>query len=252
MRKVFDINFIQKSLCAKITTKLTCILLNFFILLFSPILFTSCTQNQNKILQPKMLQKTVYSVLNNLENEKLKEEFSIPPQTKNMFCKKGDTGIAVRLINKNKDRGCLALYTGLNLDSREQLEYAVRYCTFCACSDKRYTPVKKDEVKDLLVNVCIFSEWQKIEDPMDFDLTCDSLIVENKNAQNQDDYRTLLQSAIAKERNYSKEDFLNALCRKAHLKQGSYTDKALVFYKSRTKTIYFSENRFKKSFVRSF
>ena len=155
------------------------------------------------------------------------------------FSDKKSIGIAVRLFNHmenyEKDRGCIALYYGLN-DSN--IESAIKYCTFEACNDTRYYPVQKDEIDDLYVNISVFSKWEKMSSPYDFVPGVDAVLVVNENAENENDYKTLLQPAIALERNYDKDDFLKCLCNKAKITQDAYKTYDLEFYKSKTISYY--------------
>lgn len=157
------------------------------------------------------------------------------PDSRNLFLSDDDLGIAVRFINNGKDRGCLALYSGLDI---KNLKDAVKYCTTHACNDPRYQKITCEEIPQLKINICIFSKWEKMESPYDFILEEESLIVENPDAANEETMRTLLQTAYGTERNFSKDDFLKALCKKAKLEEDAYKTKKLIFYKSRTLTYY--------------
>lgn len=91
---------------------------------------------------------------------------------------------------------------------------------------------------DLYINLSIFSKWEKLDNPYDFVPGIDSLIIENKNADNTNDFRILLQSAIAIEQNYSKKDFLECLCKKAKLPEDAYKNDEYTLYKSATLNYY--------------
>lgn len=161
------------------------------------------------------------------------------PDLQGDFTDEKSFGIAVRLFihleNYEKDRGCLALYYGLN-DSN--LEAAIKYCAVEACNDPRYYPIQKDEINDLYVNISVFSKWEKMTSPYDFVPGVDAVLVINENAANENDYKTLLQPAIALERNYNKDDFLECLYNKAKITQDAYKTYDLEFYKSKTISYY--------------
>ncbi|MBQ0161693.1 MAG: AMMECR1 domain-containing protein [Treponema sp.] len=157
------------------------------------------------------------------------------PDSRNLFLSDDDLGIAVRFINNGKDRGCLALYSGLD---KKHLKDAVKYCTAHACNDPRYQKITHEEIPHLKINICIFSKWEKMESPYDFILGEESLIVDNPDSPDQDGMRTLLQTAYGTERNFSKDDFLKALCKKAKLEEDAYKTQSLIFYKSKTLTYY--------------
>lgn len=157
------------------------------------------------------------------------------PDSRNLFLSDNDLGIAVRFIGDGKDRGCLALYSGLD---KKHLKDAVKYCTAHACNDPRYQKITHEEIPHLKINICIFSKWEKMESPYDFILGEESLIVDNPDSPDQDGMRTLLQTAYGTERNFSKDDFLKALCKKAKLEEDAYKTQSLIFYKSKTLTYY--------------
>lgn len=157
------------------------------------------------------------------------------PDSRNLFLSDDDLGVAVRFINNGKDRGCLALYSGLD---KKHLKDAVKYCTAHACNDPRYQKITHEEIPHLKINICIFSKWEKMESPYDFILGEESLIVDNPDSPDQDGMRTLLQTAYGTERNFSKDDFLKALCKKAKLEEDAYKTQSLIFYKSKTLTYY--------------
>ena len=146
---------------------------------------------------------------------------------------KNSVGIAVRFRTLTKDRGCFALYCGI-----ENLEGAIRHCAYEAAKDPRYPYIEKAELDELYVNISIFSDWQKMSGASDFVPGFDSLIMDNGNAATQDLQRTLLQASVATERGYSQAAFLRRLCRKAQIAETAYKDapQALAFYKSPTIT----------------
>lgn len=142
-------------------------------------------------------------------------------------------GVAVRFRTLTNDRGCFALYCGI-----ENIEGAIRHCAYEAAKDPRYPYIEKAELDKLYVNISIFSEWQKMADALDFVPGFDSLIMDNKRAVNQDLQRTLLQASVATERGYCPSAFLRRLCRKAKIKETAWQkeDQKLEFYKSPTIT----------------
>ena len=142
-------------------------------------------------------------------------------------------GVAVRFRTLTNDRGCFALYCGV-----EDLEGAIRHCAFEAARDPRYPHIEKAELDKLYVNISIFSAWQKMNGALDFVPGFDSLIMDNPNASTEDLKRTLLQASLATERAYSAQDFLRRLCRKAKIDGNAWQTKSqnLEFYKAPTIT----------------
>lgn len=146
---------------------------------------------------------------------------------------KNSVGVAVRFRTLTNDRGCFALYCGI-----DNIEGAIRHCAYEAAIDPRYPHIEKAELDELYVNISIFSDWQKMSGALDFVPGFDSLIMDNGNAATQDLQRTLLQASVATERGYSQAAFLRRLCRKACLPETAWKDapQVLEFYKSPTLT----------------
>lgn len=146
---------------------------------------------------------------------------------------KNSVGVAVRFRTLTNDRGCFALYCGI-----DNIEGAIRHCAYEAAIDPRYPYIEKSELDGLYVNISIFSDWQKMSGALDFVPGFDSLIMDNSDAATQDLQRTLLQASVATERGYSQAAFLRRLCRKAQIAETAYKDapQALEFYKSPTVT----------------
>ena len=115
-------------------------------------------------------------------------------------------GVAVRLLNKGLDRGCLSLYGGVI-----NVEAATRYCAQEAASDPRYPPVQSIEKSDLDVEIALFGPWRTMKDPMDFRPGLDSLLLHEAGQT------TLLQASLAVQRRYDRTTFLRVLSKKAGL-----------------------------------
>ena len=119
---------------------------------------------------------------------------------------KNSVGVAVRFRTLTNDRGCFALYCGI-----DNIEGAIRHCAYEAAKDPRYPYIEKAELDELYVNISIFSDWQKMSGALDFVPGFDSLIMDNSDAATQDLQRTLLQASVATERGYSQAAFC-AVC----------------------------------------
>ncbi len=163
-------------------------------------------------------------------------EFFPPVYSSYDLSEKNSVGVAVRFRTLTNDRGCFALYCGI-----ENIEGAIRHCAYEAAKDPRYPHIEKSELDGLYVNISIFSDWQKMSGALDFVPGFDSLIMDNGDAATQDLQRTLLQASVATERGYSRSAFLRRLCRKAQIAETAYKDapQALEFYKSPTLTYTF-------------
>lgn len=145
----------------------------------------------------------------------------------------GNSGVAVRFRTTERDRGCLALYSGVT-----SIEKAVAYCASQDTADPRYPPVTADELDELYVNITLFSNWEKIAFPEDFTPGADSLIMDKQgtlltpDTTYMDTSRTLLQAPLAAENALDENGFLNRVMKKAAIPDGSVHDSTLIWNKS--------------------
>lgn len=134
-----------------------------------------------------------------------------------------ERGVALRILNRGIDRGCLALYRGV-WDPRG----AVRYCAQRAAEDPRYAPVSATEAGDLALELSVFGPWRECSGPLDFRPGLDSLLLVDG------EETTLLQASLAVERRYDGEAFLARLSNKAGLGEAGWKKQGLRFRKSAT------------------
>jgi AMMECR1 domain-containing protein len=134
-----------------------------------------------------------------------------------------DLGIALRVLNKGLDRGCLALYEGVT-----DPEAAIRYCAQRAAGDPRYVPVAPVERPDLDLEISVFGPWREMSGPLDFRPGCDSVLLCDMGRT------TLLQASLAVERRYDREAFLRVLSRKAGLGEEGWKRPGLGFRRAVT------------------
>ncbi len=133
-------------------------------------------------------------------------------------------GLALRLISSGLDRGCMALYRGV-----EDMEAAAAWCAAQAAADVRYAPVAESEAQELMLELSVFGSWEAMEGPLDFIPGVHSVMVRDANGL------TLLQAGIAAQRRLDRERFLGTLCRKAGLAPDAWAaDTSLVFAKAAT------------------
>jgi AMMECR1 domain-containing protein len=138
-----------------------------------------------------------------------------------------EQGIIVRFQRNMEDRGCTALYRGV-----DDLTEAVRTAAISAAFfDPRYRSVSSEELDDLNCELCILGEFKIMSNPLDFIPGLYSLILED------DSNLTLLQSSIAKDRNLNRVGFLETLTRKAGLETGAWRGSGLHFYSAPTITV---------------
>ncbi|MBP5158486.1 MAG: AMMECR1 domain-containing protein, partial [Treponema sp.] len=163
-----------------------------------------------------------------------------PPETHCAFDDIHSRGIAVRYRTAREDRGCLALYSGLDFTAGDALaaagnaQLAAGYASWEAARDPRYRYIEADELDGLFINISLFSYWEPMADSDNFIPGLDSLLLVNPEAESPGQRETLLQASLASERGYSKEDFLRRLSRKAGLDADGYKEPALRFYKAKT------------------
>lgn len=132
-------------------------------------------------------------------------------------------GLAVRLLNRGVDRGCLALYARIgNPDD------AARWCARAAAFDPRYPPVRPEEWQDLDVEVSVFGPWHGMKNAMDFRPGLDSVLLLDGECV------TLLQASLAAERFCDREYFLRILARKAGLGEDGWKDPAIAWQRAVT------------------
>jgi len=131
-------------------------------------------------------------------------------------------GLAVRLIVKEKDRGCLAWYKNTG-----DMNLFAEFCAAQALSDPRYEPLRPEEVEDTLVEVLIFGRWEDMFTPEDFIPGSHNLWLAD-GPEN-----TILQASIAVQRHHTKKDFLEKICLKAGLDKNAWSEnKDLVWRRS--------------------
>ena len=122
----------------------------------------------------------------------------------------GGNGIAVRIMKKHADRGCMALYQGVS-----GLPDAVRYCSLMACRDPRYAPLSNEEKNQLLIELSIFGKWEKMDNADDYIPGFHSLKVTNRSDI------TILQASLAIQRKLTKEEFTNTILKKGGIDIGN-------------------------------
>ena len=132
-------------------------------------------------------------------------------------------GLALRILGKEGDRGCLALYRGVH-----DLHGAVTECARAAADDPRYPLLSSREREELDLELSIFGPWKGMASPTDFRPGIDSLLlIDGKEV-------TLLQAPVAAERGYGREEFLARLSRKAGLGESGWRREGLRFMRSAT------------------
>ena len=131
-------------------------------------------------------------------------------------------GLAIRLIVKEKDRGCLAWYKNCG-----DMNVFAEFCAVQALMDSRYELVRPDEAENTFIELTILGDWENMQNSGDFIPGYHNLWLIN-GVDN-----TILQASLVPERNYTKEDFLETICIKAGLDKNAWNEnKNLIWRRS--------------------
>jgi len=138
-------------------------------------------------------------------------------------------GVFVTLYNKNTHslRGCIG-YPIARYSLGRSLKDAALGAAF---QDSRFSSLKREETRDIVVEVSILNELQKIkgttseEIKKEIQLGRDGLVIENPFGAG------LLLPQVAIEYGWKVEEFLKNLCRKAELSDDAWMDNNSKLYK---------------------
>lgn len=155
----------------------------------------------------------------------IQEEFARPAHTSAPIYRAdgGNRGVAVRLAEGARDRGCYAWYRAVSCLERAAAVAAVRAAFF----DQRYARVTAEEVRRLDIEITIFSEWQAMTGPYDFELGRESVSIDFG-----DTSFTLMQAQVPIQRGWDRDAFLEALCRKVGRPPGAWQNRGARLNKS--------------------
>ena len=138
-------------------------------------------------------------------------------------------GLAIRLLVRGKDRGCLSWYKNSG-----DMKLFAAYCAVQALQDPRYEAVRPEEAENILLELTIFGTWEDMLTPREFESGYHNLWLID-GIQN-----TILQASLAGQRNYSKEDFLETICIKAGLDKTAWKENTTLKWR-RSPSIWYSE-----------
>lgn len=131
-----------------------------------------------------------------------------------------DGAVFVTIKENNSLRGCIG-----HIEPVMPLYQSVVQNAIAACSrDTRFIPVKKEELKDIDVEITILSPLQKVKDVKDIQVGKHGLMI-RKGMQG-----GLLLPQVATEFGWDREKFLEQLCVKAGLPQGAWKDADLYSF----------------------
>jgi AMMECR1 domain-containing protein len=129
-------------------------------------------------------------------------------------------GLAIRLLVRGNDRGCLTWYKNSG-----DMNLFAAYCAAEALRDPRYETVRPDEAENTLLELSIFGSWEDMPNPVEFIPGYHNLWLSN-GARN-----TILQASLVPQRNHTKEDFLENICKKAGLDKNAWKENVNLQWK---------------------
>jgi AmmeMemoRadiSam system protein A len=129
-------------------------------------------------------------------------------------------GAFVTIKNKNQLRGCIGYLTGV-LPLHETIrEMAIQ----AAFGDPRFSPLQKNEWKDINIEISVLTSMKKISDVSEIEVGVHGLYIE-KGADS-----GLLLPQVATEQHWNSITFLENTCYKAGLPKDAWKSKDAVIY----------------------
>ncbi len=133
-------------------------------------------------------------------------------------------GVFVTLKKKGELRGCI----GFPLPTYKLGDAVVKASISAAFEDYRFSPLKKDELKDITIELSVLSipEIIEVDDPSEYlkkiKIGRDGLIIEYLG------HTGLLLPQVPEEQDWTVEEYLEGLCMKAGLPPGSWSEEGVV------------------------
>lgn len=162
---------------------------------------------EEKVYLLKLVRQTILTYLEKQEypstkpiSEKLEEKF----------------GVFVTLHEHGQLRGCIGYVEGIKPLYQAVMDMA----RSAAFSDPRFPPVKKEEVKDLEIEISVLSPLKKIKDVSEIQVGKHGIIIQKGFR------RGLLLPQVATEWHWNREEFLRQTCFKAGLPAEAWQDPA--------------------------
>ena len=127
----------------------------------------------------------------------------------------------VTLENDNQLRGCIG-----HTSAVEELYKTVSSCAIqAAVQDRRFPPVKPDEMKQIHIEISVMSPMQLVESFDEIEVGRDGLMIFKGQ------YRGLLLPQVATDYGWNRTEFLEQISRKAGLDKNAYLADDAVIYK---------------------
>lgn len=138
------------------------------------------------------------------------------PQIKAFFSEnlKKPSGVFVTLNKNDRLRGCIGYVEGIT-----SLQNAIEEMSIAAAfEDPRFSPLEKEELKDLDIEISVLSPLQTIRDVGQIEIGTHGLIIEKGY------YKGLLLPQVAVEYQWDVPAFLKFTCQKAGLPSDAWKD----------------------------
>lgn len=178
-------------------------------------------ENRDSFIQSSYLNKKERSILLQIARKTLEKAVSdqeIPEFADELekfspnFNKKA--GVFVTLKKGKELRGCIG-----NLTPNSTLfESVISNTINAAFFDRRFYPVKEEELEEIEIEISVLSPIRKIDTYESFDMGRHGIILKKGNAS------AVFLPQVAKEQNWTKEEMLSNLCLKAGLSRDSWKD----------------------------
>jgi len=133
---------------------------------------------------------------------------------------KQKNGVFVTLKKREQLRGCIGTIVGMMPLYRGVKENALK----AALRDPRFPALKKEELKDIHIEISVMTPLQEIHNYKQIRMGTDGVII--KKGYNQ----AVFLPQVATETGWSRDTFLGQLCRKAGLPADSYKKPGMNFY----------------------
>ncbi len=128
-------------------------------------------------------------------------------------------GAFVTLNKHGQLRGCI----GHMAEDTPLCEVIGSMALSAAFNDRRFNPLKLDELEDIEIEISVLTPYQKIEDVAEIVIGRDGVILEKGGS------RSVFLPQVAPEQGWNRDEMLDQLCRKAGLQFGCWTEDA-TFY----------------------
>jgi len=134
-------------------------------------------------------------------------------------------GVFVTITENKELRGCI----GIPYPTKSLRDAVVDAAKSAAFSDPRFSPLKKEEIEKIKIEISILTMPEEVKEIKDIKVGEDGLICSYMG------YSGLLLPQVAEEYKWSKLQFLEALCRKAGLPKDAWQKNGFKLLKFKAK-----------------